>query len=459
MAAPCAMKAALRIAVYYALLSGLYVVSSDWLVDVISERNPDVSRGWQNLKGIAFVLGSAAIIFVLILHYIRGRRAAEEAREEAIKSFEQLFRRNPLPILVYDTASLAILAVNEAAVEEYGYAEAEFLRLALPALHPAEDAEKLTAHLARVRPYSYTGHWRHLRKDGSPAEMEIVSHPMAFGGKQARLAVATNIGIRKMTEKALADAFVARIDAEEAKTRFLGAISHEMRTPLNAIVGFLDLMPRERDESLRAEYVSIAQKSAGELLAMIERLIQAAALTGADSVSHEMREVEMSSFLGRVRAGYLRSASRKNIKLDLEIGENVPTAAVIDAGRVEAALEILVGNAVKFSDDGTIVLAARFDRERSRLALKVIDEGIGIPKDLQPRVFDSFFQVDQGETRKYGGVGMGLFVARQLSDLIGAELLVESADKTGSTFSVILRGELDGQGRFVASGAGQTAER
>lgn len=443
------MKPALRIAVYYALLSGLYIVFSDWAVDQLSARNPDVARGWQNLKGISFVFGSAAIIFFLILHYVRSRNLAEAEGEQARRSFEQLFKRNPLPVLVYDTTSLEVLAVNESAVEEYGYDEAEFLKLALPAIHPAEDTEKLLGHLARVKTYSYTGHWRHQRKDGSPAEMEIVSHPMPFGGRDARLVVAMNISIRKLTEKALADAFVARLDAEEAKTRFLSTISHEMRTPLNAIVGFLDLLPKERDESLRAEYIAIAQRSAGDLLSLIERLIQAASLTGADSIPHELLNVQLAPFLERIADRYTQPAGRKNIRLEFNAEPDAPSQAVLDAGRVEAILEILVGNAVKFSHGGSIRLSAARGEEGRALIFTVTDEGIGIPREQQNRVFESFFQVDQSQTRKYGGMGMGLFVARQLCDLVGASLDVKSEDGKGSTFSLILPGEEDQQGRFV----------
>lgn len=450
------MKAALRIAVYYALLSGLYIVFSDWAVDLVSQRNPDVARGWQNLKGMAFVAGSAAIIFFLILHYIRCRNLAERERGEASKSFEQLFKRNPLPVLVYDVLSLEILAVNEAAVDEYGFSEAEFLRLKLPEIHPPEDTEKLLGHLARVKTYSYTGHWRHRRKDGSPAEMEIVSHPMTFAGREARLAVAMNISIRKITEKALADAFVARGEAEEAKTRFLSTISHEMRTPLNAIVGFLDLLPKERDENLRAEYVSIAQRGAGELLALIERLIQAAALTGAETVYHDIREVELTPFLKRIADRYTQPAARKGITVAFVVDDSLKTAA-LDASRVEAILEILVGNAIKFSNGGTIRLRAR-RKEGEGLRLEVADEGIGIPESQQARVFDSFFQVDQGQTRKYGGVGMGLFVARELCDLAGARLEVRSEEARGSVFSVILTDRVDGEGSVTENKASPGAE-
>ena len=443
------MKPAVRIAVYYALLSGLYIVVSDRAVEWFAAGDLEIVRGWQNLKGLSFVLVSAAIIFFLLLHYIRSRNFAEARREQARRSFEQLFKRNPLPAFVYDTTSLQILAVNEAAVEEYGYSEEEFLKLTLPVIHPGEDTEKLLAHLAHVKTYSYTGHWRHRRKDGSPVEVEIVSHPMPLNGREARLAVAMNISIRKLTEKALADAFVARLDAEEAKTRFLSTISHEMRTPLNAILGFLELLPKEQDEALRAEYVAVAQRSAGDLLSLIERLIQAASVTGADNVTHDLLEVELTPFLARIAQRYTLSALRKKIRIEFQSEADAPRHAILDAARVEGILEILMGNAVKFSHGGTIRLSAGRGEGGGTLVFTVADEGIGIAQEQRERVFDSFFQVDQGQARKYGGLGMGLFVARQLCDLVGASLELKSEDGKGSTFALILPGEKDPQGRFV----------
>jgi PAS domain S-box-containing protein len=443
------MKPAFRIAVYYALLSGLYIVLSDGAVEWFSGSNRGFVLGWQNLKGISFVLVSAVIIFVLLLHYVRSRNLAEARREQARHSFEQLFKRNPLPAFVFDTTSLEILAVNEAAVEEYGYSEEEFLKLILPVIHPVDDTEKLLGHLARVKAYTYTGHWRHRRRDGSPVEVEIVSHPMPFEGREARLAVAMNISIRKLTEKALADAFVARLDAEEAKTRFLSTISHEMRTPLNAILGFLELLPREQEESVRAEYVAIAQRSAGDLLSLVERLIQAASLTGADNIDHDLLDVELAPFLARIAERYKQPAARKKIGLEFEAETGAPRRAVLDASRVEAILEILIGNAVKFSHGGTIRLSAGRGEGGRTLVFSVADEGIGIPRGQRDRVFESFFQVDQGRARKYGGLGLGLFVARQLCDLIGGSLELKSEDGKGSTFSLVLPGEEDQQGRFV----------
>lgn len=445
------MKPAIRIALLYALLSGLYILLSDAIALEITRRDPEILTQWQSLKGLAFVLASAGIIFVLVLHYARQRDRNARLLEEARDSFEQLFQRNPLPILVYDTGALRILAVNDSAVAEYGFSRQEFLRQTLPQIHPEADFEKLLAHVARIKTHPFQGQWRHRRKDGTEFDVEILSHPMVFAGQQARLAVAVNISSRKQTERALAEAFAAKEDAGDAKTRFLSTMSHEMRTPLNAITGCLDLLVKEPEAGRRREFLTIAQRGADDLLALIEQVIDAAALSSR-SVRRETREVDLEPFFRRLTDAAFPAAMRKNLKLDLTLDPALPPRAVLDAHRLEETLEILLGNAIKFSHDGTVTLSARIQREpdRALLEIAVTDEGIGIPESQQARVFDSFFQVDQNLTRKYGGTGMGLFVAKQLCDLMGASVEVRSRDGGGSVFQVSLPGWIEETSRFVA---------
>lgn len=445
------MKSAIRIAVLYALLSGFYILLSDAIALEIARRDPEILTQWQSLKGLAFVVASAVIIFFLVLHYARQRDRTARLLEEARDSFEQLFQRNPLPILVYDTSALRILAVNDAAVAEYGFPRPEFLHLTMPQIHPEPDFEKLLAHVARTKSHPYQGQWQHRRKDGTEFDVEILSHPMVFAGQQARLAVAVNISSRKLTERALAEAFAAKEDAGDAKTRFLSTMSHEMRTPLNAITGCLDLLLKEPDPARRREFTTIAQRGADDLLALIERVIDAAALSSR-TVRRETREIELEPFFRRLSDATFPAAMRKNIKLDLALDPSLPRQAVLDVHRLQETLQILLGNAIKFSHGGTVTLSARLHREATHALLEIIvaDEGIGIPPAQQGRVFDSFFQVDQNLTRKYGGAGMGLFVAKQLCDLMGATVEVKSRDGAGSLFQVSLPGWIEETSRFVA---------
>jgi len=445
------MKPAIRIALIYALLSGLYIVLSDWAALQFARRDSDLLTQWQSVKGLAFVAASAVMIFFLVYHYARSRDRAQHLLEQARDSFEQLFQRIPVPVLVYDTASLRFLAVNDAAVEEYGFKREEFLRMTLAKIHGDQDFETLLAHVMRTKPYPYTGQWRHSRAEGSSFDVEIISHAIVFAGCQARLAVATNISARKVTERAMAEAFAAKTEAEEAKTRFLSTISHEMRTPLNAVTGYLDLLASEKDEFRRRDFTAIALSSAETLLALIQRLIDSAALS-ARKAAGCMTEIELEPFLRGIADGFFKSAAGKNIKLDMRYASSLPRKARLDANRLKETLQILLGNAIKFSNGGTVELQVVSHTNRSGVILEfaVADEGIGIAETQQPRVFDSFFQVDQNLTRKYGGAGMGLFVAKQLCDLMGASLELKSLPEAGSTFLVFSPGKMDEEGRFVA---------
>jgi PAS domain S-box-containing protein len=445
------MKSALRIAVYYALLSALYIVFSDAAVHVLARGSPEVVQGWQNLKGIAFVAGSAAIIFFLLWNDARRREAIAALHEDARRSFEELFRRNPVPAWVYDTSTLEILAVNDAAIAEYGHEEAEFLRLKLTGLHPVEDVEKVLQQACRGGGEGYTGHWRHCRRDGSPVEMELASHATRLAGHDARLVVATNIGMRKITEQALAEAYVARNDAAEAKTGFLSAISHEMRTPLNAIRGYLDLLATETDERTRADYLREARRAADDLLALIERLIAAAMMSRPTLAPADRREIDLAPFLARIVDRYRQPATRKGITLSVTLAGGTCAQAQVDAARLEAVLEVLLGNAVKFSPGGAIRLTVDQPDDGRALRFQVADEGIGIPAAERNRVFELFYQVDQGTSRRYGGLGLGLFVARQLCELMGAEVAVRSGDVAGTTFVVQLPGSVLPGGVFRAA--------
>ena len=179
-------------------------------------------------------------------------------------------------------------------------------------------------------------------------------------------------------------------------------------------------------------------------------MIAAAALTSQPS-DHAATEIEVDPFLRRITDGYFKAAVRKNIKLNLA-ADALPRKAVVDAARLEETLQILLGNAIKFSNGGTVHVSACMETAAAGpvLRLSVADEGIGIPAAEQSRVFDSFFQVDQNLTRRYGGAGIGLFVARQLCELMGAGLEVKSVDGAGSTFTISLPGKIGDSGNFVA---------
>ncbi len=428
------MKIALRFALVYILVAGAYIILSDWIV-LRGANDASALTRLQHIKGLTFVGMSGLLIFAFIYHYVRSRDRVQNELEEARSSFEQLFQRIPVPTVVYDTRTLRFLAVNQATATEYGYALEDFPRMKVTDMVPERDVPEATRHIARVA-RSYTGHWEHRRRDGSTFEVEIISHPMLFAGEPARLVTARNITTRKLIEKVLAEAHASRLEAAEIKSRFLSTISHEMRTPLNAITGCLDFLAAETEPQQRREFVETAHQSAADLLRLIERMIQASSL--ADSPAPlQPQEIEVRAFLRRIVDNFAPVAVRKNIQLTLDIASSLPDKARVHASWLEETLQILLENSVKFSHGGRVAISARPAADGLQLAIS--DEGIGIAETEQLKIFDPFYQADQSSSRKYGGLGLGLFVARQLCDLMGAQLAVRSTPEVGSTFVVSLR--------------------
>lgn len=444
------MKAALRIAFLYAILSGLYIIISDAMVIEVAKGDPNLLARWQQVKGLSFITMSAVIIFFLVLHYVRSRDRAEARLRELRESFEKLFERTPVPTYACDSVTREFLAVNEAAIQEYGYSREEFQQLTIEKIHPPEDQERVLAHLARVAHALHSGRWRHQRRDGTIFPVEMMVHSIALGGRDARMVVALNGSARELTEQALADAAMARRDMDETRSKLLSTISHEMRTPLNAIMGGLDLFVHEADPSRRRESALLAQDGAKELLDLIQRFIDAAALRSSH-VRRQVKVIELGSFFSSIVAGALPAAEAKGLTIALRWDESLPVEAAVDASRLGETLHILLGNAIKFSDRGVVTVSGGLRREADGdfLEIAVTDEGIGISPEMHAQVFESFFQADQSLSRQYGGTGLGLFVARQLCDLAGATLSLSSELGRGSSLIVKIAGRVD-EGRFIA---------
>lgn len=426
------MKIALRFALAYIAIAGVYIIVSDWLVLALSHDTEALTR-WQHAKGLTFVALSGLMMFGAIYYYVRSQDRAKRQLEEARQSFEQLFLRSPIPAVVYDTKTLRFLAVNNATAAEYGYAIEEFSQLKATDLCRPEDIEKLVSHISRISG-AYGGIWTQQRKDGSTFETEIVSHPTIFRGAPARLVTARNISTFQRIEKVLAEAQAVRGEAAEAKSRFLSTISHEMRTPLNGITGCLELMEAEMDTERRRDLVETALKSADQLGTLQERLIQAATVS-SKPVRPKPTNIELEPFLQRIVTSFEPLAARKGIKFKLKLNDYLPNRLPLHTGWVEDTLQILIENSVKFSDGGTVEISAKEDAAGS-LQIAISDEGIGITEAEQPKIFDSFYQTDQSTSRKHGGLGLGLFVARQLCELMDASLAVHSSPETGSTFVI-----------------------
>ncbi|MGI9173711.1 MAG: response regulator [Rhodothermales bacterium] len=232
--------------------------------------------------------------------------------------------------------------------------------------------------------------------------------------------------------------------ASEAKSGFLATMSHEIRTPMNGIMGFAALLQRDSTLTPRQrEYVDTVLRSSERLLELINDVLDLSKIE-AGRVNLNPSEIVLRDMVEEVLHTFAAIADEKGIDLFYEIKHDVPTQVEADPTRLRQVLMNLVSNAIKFTEAGhveVLVRRVRSSEDEHVLEFRVEDTGIGIAKEEQLRIFESFYQVDGSSTRTYGGTGLGLAISRQLIELMGGEMRLRSEPGKGSSFkfSVVVR--------------------
>ena len=224
--------------------------------------------------------------------------------------------------------------------------------------------------------------------------------------------------------------------ANRAKSEFLANMSHEIRTPMNGVIGMTDLMFDTTLSDEQRDYASTIKFSAESLLSIINDILD---FSKIDAGKMEIEVIDFDIYLMVEETADLLSikAHEKNIELICKISDDVPVQLKGDPGRLRQILLNFTGNAVKFTSEGEVSIIVTVDKKTDKeiiIRFSVKDTGIGIPEDRIDRLFRSFSQVDGSTTRKYGGTGLGLAISKQLAELMGGEVGVESMESDGSTF-------------------------
>gem|GEM_PF-1894089 len=224
--------------------------------------------------------------------------------------------------------------------------------------------------------------------------------------------------------------------ATHAKSAFLAAMSHEIRTPLNGIMGFAEIIREARSHEECRQHARIILEQSEHLLGVINNILDHAKME-AGRLQLEHRPLDLRRLMESVESVLYFSAREKGLELRARVGDGVPQGVMGDALRLRQILLNLAGNAVKFTREGSVTLEIEpvGSREGSvELRFSVTDTGIGIPLERQQAIFESFTQADAGTTREFGGTGLGTTIARQLVELMGGELHLESEPGRGSAF-------------------------
>jgi two-component system sensor histidine kinase/response regulator len=371
---------------------------------------------------------------------------------ELFRQAERLRANEERIRLIVDTAYDAFVAIdaegritewNRQAEAVFGWSRADALgRLLAETVIPPRYRE---AHARGLRHFLETGEGpllnraieiTALRREGAEFPIDLTIAPIRAKGKYHFGAFIRDISERKRAESELRQAKEAAEAASHAKSEFLANMSHEIRTPLNGILGMTDLAldtPLTREQR---EYLSMVKLSADSLVAVINDILDFSKIE-AQKLRLDAVDFALRDSLGDTLKALALRAQQKGLELVCHIPADVPDGLKGDPGRLRQIVVNLVGNAVKFTAAGEVVmdvaLAAQTDDD-VLLHFTVRDTGIGIAPEKQSLIFEAFTQADASTTRQYGGTGLGLAISARLVQMMGGNIWVESEPGRGSTF-------------------------
>lgn len=279
--------------------------------------------------------------------------------------------------------------------------------------------------------------WDHKKKDGEVFPVDVTLTRVPIEGQDLLLCTWRDITEQKEAEDALRQARDVAQATTNVKAEFLSNMSHEIRTPMAGILGMLRLISPEELSEKNQTYIKNALVSAEALLDLINDILDLSRLeAGRMTVSHG--SVQIQNLVQQVLCLLGNNADKKNLTLRATFDENVPETIVVDGNHLRQILLNLIGNALKFTDEGEVVVSISMREQEPHepaICVTVSDTGIGIPEEALDVIFSRFKQVDGSTTRSYAGSGLGLSICRELIALHGGEIRAESQVGQGSQFS------------------------
>jgi PAS domain S-box-containing protein len=367
------------------------------------------------------------------------RRRAEEALTREQQQLRVIVEKAPVAIAMLDT-DMHFVAHSEKWLSDYGLCGRSIIGAAYLEIYPnVSDAWMDMLRRVLQGRYEQKAEDTFTLLNGEQAYLRWAAHPWYLpDGRQGGLILVTE----RVDE--VVQARASAIRTAQMRTQFLANVSHELRTPLNGIIGFADIL--SDDNSLSAdqrESLEAIRSSGRLLLTLIDDLLDFSRLDfGKAEVSNAA--IALDDFLAETVQMFRPQAKQKHLDLRAERGSCVPEFALGDAFRLKQVLVNLIGNALKFTETGGILLrveAESRDEHGLRLLWTVQDTGIGIAADKLEHIFEPFSQADGSITRRFGGTGLGLAICRQLVVLMGGEIRVSSVPGSGSSFQFSLPSE------------------
>ncbi len=397
------------------------------------------------VSALVIILLMSALVFIF-RQWRNSRRVSEQAQRANVRLSSTV--DVSLDAIVIADLNGTIVDFNEAAEGVFGYTKAQAVgsqmsELIIPKQHREAHAAGM-ARINRTGERNMVGRGRFemtaLRQSGQEFPVEISIGQAEDDRGAIFIAYLRDITARKDVQKNLEHARDEAVRAEAAKSNFLAVMSHEMRTPLNGIFGAVELLKATPLTEHQANYLDIAQQSGDILLHHVNNVLD---VTRMDEGKLELvpHQFEIAQFFRDIVAFNTPTAQLKGNVLVADIADLGRETVLVDRHRLRQILYNLIGNAVKFTENGRITVSATLDsveEDTAHLVFSVKDTGIGIPLDEQDKVFDRFFTRNGSYDRMAPGAGLGLTICKELVGLMNGTILLDSVPGHGSTFDVCI---------------------
>ena len=388
---------------------------------------------------------------ILILRDISRRKEVETALTVSEARYQDLYHNAPDMFASLDRGSKRIVQCNRTLVKVTGFARNRLIGRPVFELFATESRKLVGDALDTVNETRDLGDVELQLLCHAGTTVHVSMHVAAITDEQSHTYLRMtlrDITNRKRAERQLFKAAVelkrAKVAAEmanRAKSEFLANVSHEVRTPLNGVIGTAELLGGTDLTRLQRDHLHVITESAEALLAILNDILDFSKIE-AGKLEIERRLLHLRDLFGDVLRSLASRIGNKGLELVSDVSADVPDVLLGDPGRLRQVMVNLVGNAIKFTERGEVVLRIRRQESTNEdviLSFEVSDTGIGIPLDKQKEIFQEFVQADASTTRRYGGTGLGLAIAARLADAMGGQISLSSEVGRGSTFSFTSR--------------------